>query len=196
MEKLILYLMMSTRLFGLCGSRRFTIMKKISVLNLIFLIIILVGCNPDVSKEGGEVDFHTSKTREESEYCKEILDEVIRCLDEDDADTLKSLFSEYIDSKCDLERQIDKAMEAYDGESVSYAEYGCERGSRNVHNGYYSLKYASVAYRDVIMDSGAEYYIHVVICLVDDENPENLGVTRIEISDANYISTEIAEIGD
>ena len=159
---------------------------------MVITLIFLSGCSFTDSKE--DVDFHTSKRREESEYCKEILDEVIRCLDEDDEETLYSLFSEDDKSEHTLERQIKKAMEAYDGKSVSCDVYSYGRGSYKVYYGYYSFKTASVKYRKVETDSGKEYYIHVLICLVDDENPKSVGMQGIEIKDADSLDM-IAEIG-
>ena len=137
-----------------------------------------------------EYDPHTSD-RGDEKYCKEILDEVIRCLDEDDVETLYSLFSEDNKSKHTLEREIKKAMEAYDGKSVSCDVYSYGKGSYKVYYGYYSVKGASVKYRKVKTDSGKEYYIHVVICLVHDEQPEYIGVNMIHIKDENNIETVI-----
>ena len=182
--------MMNTRPFGLCGNRVDKVKRIISVFMIISLIFVS-GCIFQDSNE--EIDFHTSKTREESEYCKVILDEVIRCLDEED-DALQSLFSENNNSKYNLERQIEKAMEAYDGKSVSCDVYAYERDRYNVHNGYFSLKCAYVEYRKVTMDSGEEYLITVFFCLVNDENPERIGMDGIEILDADSLDT-IAEIG-
>ena len=138
-----------------------------------------------------EYDPHTSD-RGDEKYCKEILDEVIRCLDEDDVETLYSLFSEDDKSEHTLERQIKKAMEAYDGKSVSCDEFSCGQGSIKVYYGYYSLKTVSVKYRKIETDLDEEYYIHVVICLVNDENPECIGVRRIYIKDKNNIETVIS----
>ena len=166
------------------------IVKRIIIVFIITIIILALGCI--VYDINDDVDFHTSKTREESEYCKEILDEVIRCLDEDDVETLYSLFSEDDKSKYNLERQIEEAMEVYDGKSVSCDEFSCGRGSIKVYYGYYSLKTVSVKYRKVETDSGKEYYIHVVICLVNDAKPENIGVRRIHIMDENNIETVIS----
>ena len=106
------------------------IVKRIIIVFIITIIILAVGCI--VYDINDDVDFHTSKTREESEYCKEILDEVIRCLDEDDVETLYSLFSEDDKSEYNLERQIEDAMEVYDGKSVSCDVYSYGRGSIKV----------------------------------------------------------------
>ena len=56
------------------------------------------------------------------------------------------------------------------------------------------MKTVSVKYRKVETDSGKEYYIHVLICLVDDEKPESVGMYKIEIKDADSLDM-IAEIG-
>ena len=151
---------------------------------MVTTLFFLSGCSFTDSKE--DVDFHTSKTREESEYCKEILDEVIRCLDEDDTETLYNLFSEYAKSKHTLEREIKKAMEAYDGKSVSCDEYAYGRGSYSVYYGYYSFKIGESEYGNVSMDTGEEYKLIVEICLVNDDEPEYMGLSRIRIKDANF----------
>ena len=169
--------------------------KNIISITMIVLMIFLTGCMFADKNEPEEVDFHTSKRSEESDYCKEILDEVIRCLDEGDRDALIELFSESIKEEYNLAKQIRETLEEYDGKSIAYDVYAYERGSFHVMNGYYVMKYGEVEYRKVIMDSGEEYYIRVFVCLVHDENPQHIGVVRIEIRDANDIGIVIGKIG-
>ena len=170
--------------YGLCGNRRFD-MKKILAIICIISISFLTACNLDDFAGDWEYDPH--KSRGDSDYGKTIIDEVIRCFDEDDVDALVDMFSDEQKNKYNLERQIKKAMEVYNGKSVSCDEYSfCVTGA-NVYYGYYSSKCGEAEYSSVVMDSGEEYCIIVGIYLVEDDDPSKVGLTHIVIKDANYI---------
>lgn len=156
-------------------------MKKILVLNLIFLLVMLTGCNFNNSDETDELDLHTSERKEESEYCREILDEVIRCLDEDDSEALKEMFSEHCKSKCDLDSDIEEAFDFYQGKLVSLEEYTYGRASCSVEYGYFSYKSGEPEYMKVTTTENEEYKIRVDVVLVDDNDTSNIGVRCINI---------------
>lgn len=109
-------------------------MRKVVKCMFVFLLVILSGCS-DKNKSidnTGEIDFHTSNIEEESQYCKLILDEVIRCLDEDDTEGLKLMFSEYSATTYDLDMDITEAFTAYEGESVLLDVFSYDRDSYHV----------------------------------------------------------------
>ena len=144
--------------------------------------------NPDT------YDPHTSTRIEDSEYCRVILQEVIRCLDENDVEDLKSMFSESVKGEWDLETDIVNAMKVYEGTSVSY-DFSHSGGSVHVENGYYYHKGERSRTRNLITDAGKEYYIDIIIILADDES-KNEGICAIGIKDPNDDNKVIAEIGD
>ncbi len=159
-------------------------MKKILAIICIISISFLTACNLDGFAGDWEYDPH--KSRGDSNYGKTIIDEVIRCFDEDDVDALVDMFSDEQKNKYNLERQIKKAMEVYNGKSVSCDVYSYETISSHVYYGYYSFKHSELEYRSVLMDSGEEYHISVCVTLVDDDEPSSLGLTDIIIRDANF----------
>ncbi len=169
---------------GLCGNRRFCVKKVLAILFMIALSFF-TACNLDDFAGDWEYDPHTSSY--DLDYCKTIIDEVIRCFDEEDVDALEDMFSEYKKNKYNLERQIKKAMEVYNGKSVSCDEYSFSITGANVYYGYYSSKCGEAEYSNVVMDSGEEYCIIVGIYLVEDDDPSKVGLTHIVIKDANYI---------
>ena len=175
-------------------------MKKLTciIITIIFMFA-LSGCNISDVDETTEFDPHT--TWNYSDYCKPMLDEVIRCLDEGDSETLKSMFSEYVTENHDLDVEIRNAISVYDGKSVTCENYVCGSMACNVKNGYYSKRNVEISYDTVSMDSGEEYSIVVRICLVNDEHPERIGLIGIDIRDNNYeydlehTNNRIARIG-
>ena len=175
-------------------------MKKLTyIIIAIIFLFALPGCSVTDIGETTEFDPHT--TWDYSDYCKPMLDEVIKCLDEKDTETLKNMFSEYVTENYDLDEEIKNAMDAYNGKMVSCEKFFCDNGGYSIQDGYFSYRCCSVEYECVSMDSGEEYNIVVKICFVDDEYPERIGVTGIDIRDNNYeydlehTNNRIARIG-
>lgn len=175
---------MNTIQYGLCGNRGL-IMKKVTYIILAIIFMFgFTGC--DISDIGETTEFDPHTPGGQDEYCQPILDEVIRCLDENDAETLKSMFSEYIAKNCDLDEQIKNAMDVYDGKSISCDGYTCEYSSYHIYYGYYKEYTSRMEYESVITDSGQDYNIVVRYCIVYDEHPECVGLKGIDIRDNNY----------
>ncbi len=159
-------------------------MKKILAIICIISISFLTACNLDDFAGDWEYDPH--KSRGDSDYGKTIIDEVIRCFDEDDVDALVDMFSDNDKKDSRLKNEIKKAMEVYNGKSLSCESYTYETISSHAYYGYYSFKQSELEYKNVYMDTGDEYRLIVEICLVDDDEPDNIGLSRIRIEDANY----------
>ena len=161
-------------------------MKKLTciIITIIFMFA-LSGCN--VTDVGDTTEFDPHTTWNYSDYCKPMLDEVIRCLDEGDSETLKSMFSEYVTENYDLDEEIRNAMDIYDKKSVYCNNFVYGNNGYSIKDGYFSERNIVVRYDEVSMDSGEEYNIVVRICLVDDEYPNMIGVTGVEIRDNNYV---------
>ena len=138
-------------------------------------------------------DPHTSTLSQDEDYCRVIVEEVIRCLDEEDSEGLKSMFSDYALELSDIDTQIDEAMEMYDGKSIECVEYVYSGGSVSVDKGYYYHKGARGKMRSVITDTNNEYYIEVVVVLAESKEPEKEGVQLIIIKNSKDKSS--IEIG-
>ncbi|MBQ8412429.1 MAG: DUF5104 domain-containing protein [Lachnospiraceae bacterium] len=144
--------------------------------------------NPDT------YDPHKSNSLQDEEYCKGIMTEVIRCLDEEDSEGLKEMFSEYSMELSDLDSQIEETMKIYDGVSENYEEFVYSLGSYNVEYGYYYSKDATIETRTLYTDTGREYYIEIGIRLVAGK-PSKEGIMYIRIEDLNDENVTMTKIG-
>ena len=140
-------------------------------------------------------DPYTSTYTQDEKYSKEMMKEVIRCLDENDTDGLKSMFSEYAAESSDLDSQIEEAMKIYEGKSVSYGSLGCERVSSHVAYGYHHYMYVKCDAEKVITDADNEYYIEIYIVLANDKKPESEGIKIVKIMDPNNKKETLIQIG-
>ncbi len=148
------------------------------------------GYNPDT------YDPHTAGVYEDQEYMEEVyVKDVLRCLDEEDVDGFKELFSEYaITQMNDLDEQIQTAMEVYDGKTVSYEKV--DAGSAGGHSyGHYYRKSISTYIEGVVTDTGKKYIIFFKVRVVVDEDISKEGMTRFVIIDAET-DEKVVKIGN
>ena len=140
-------------------------------------------------------DPHTSSYIEDKKYNETVILEVVRCLDENDVDGMKSLFCEEMHLYGDLQNQIEYAMDIYAGQSISYKNMASETISYTRMDGFYNIKIDSIEIRSLTTDEGEEYFIDVTNVLVNDDNPMREGIIKIQIRNPNDLNEIIVEIG-
>ena len=140
-------------------------------------------------------DPHTSSYIEDKKYNETVILEVVRCLDENDVDGMKSLFCEEMQLYDDLQNQIEYAMDIYAGQSISYKNMASETISYTRMDGFYNIKIDSIEIRSLTTDEGEEYFIDVTNVLVNDDNPMREGIIKIQIRNPNDLNEIIVEIG-
>ena len=176
-----------------------TLGSVFTVIPLVILGVILVTYVID-SKNGEynpyTYDPHESNSLQDEEYCKEIMTEVIRCLDEEDAEGLKSLFSDYSIANSNLDAEIDEAMKIYEGKSISFDKFWYNEGGYHVNNGYFYSKGARIEIENLFTDEGREYYIEFTVQLVQDDDPTKEGLIMLWIREPNDKSDCLIRIGD
>ena len=138
---------------------------------------------------------HESTWEQDEKYCEEIMIEVIRCLDEEDTEGLKSLFSEYSIINSDLDSEIDIAMDVYEGISITCSDFGYSSGGSYVEYGYYHSKGGRYE-ANVVTDEGREYYIEFTVQLVQDNDQTKEGLVLLWIREPNDKSDCLIRIGD
>ena len=113
-----------------------------------------------------EENVFTVKTQMKND-CKEI----IRCLEEKDSDTLKSMFCEkLLDNYENIDEDIEQAMVFFQGNIISYGNvlYGDDDSFRNGE----CVKFIASPYIDSITtDTGKEYTVIYNEHIIDAENP-------------------------
>ena len=172
-------------------------MKKAIFILMLICSLILSSCRNDDSSE--ELDPHD--VFDSIEYDRMIMDEVMpkveKALEENDVELLKSLFSPYvIETQPDLEKDIFGLFLAFEGEVVSYEEDWPDNGAGSKRNGRYVFRVTQFGYRTVETSTGKVYSILVYYTVVNDENPDEVGMTKIFIYDINDLNVSIAKAGD
>ena len=145
-------------------------MKKIILIVVIaILAMITQSCDSIISTEKEQ---------------KAIAEKILECLDDENAEDLKSMFCEKALEETDnIDRQIERAMEFFEGKTesydsdsrISYYEESSHREGKMVR-----LR-SSGTIKDIITDQDKKYSIRFYNYLVYDEKPEKVGLSEITI---------------
>ncbi|MBQ5317879.1 MAG: DUF5104 domain-containing protein [Oscillospiraceae bacterium] len=162
-------------------------MKKVISLVLIFFCCTLLGgCNNRLNDE------FKSPIHQETNNESNLVDNVINCFDEEDSEGLKKLFCQQtLEKTPDLDKQIESAMEFYEGKSVSH---GAVIGNEGVtmDNGQVIRKDYNPQIPDLITDTEKKYYIVISSYVINTKYPEKVGVSKIKILSEDAV----VEIGE
>lgn len=139
-------------------------------------------------------DPHGFYPEQEATQNEEILKEIIACFDNKDVETLKNMFSSYVQSTCNLDEQIEIAFSNYKGVSTSYDGFW-DSGiiSSHIKNGNYRMKMIGADMREIITDENEIYFIKFRRFVVYDNDESQLGVCKIYLCDSD--GKKIAVIG-
>ncbi|MBQ3161353.1 MAG: DUF5104 domain-containing protein [Oscillospiraceae bacterium] len=106
----------------------------------------------------------------------EIINEVLRCFDEDDTTKLKELFCpKTIENVVALDEQIKTAMEFYDGKHLSYDDIIVNGRAAKSASGF------DPVITGLMTDTGKRYYIWINSYVVNAHNPEYVGISSISV---------------
>ena len=161
-------------------------MKILSRTILVILICLLfVSCSvTDNSSNESAPDPHENSVESyhyELEQTEKILLKIIECFDNKDKESIKAMFSVKIAKEFDLDSLIDKAFEIYNGKSVSYEiNKGSTAGSAKTDGTYTFLEYDGKL-ENIKMDNSKSFSIRMSRCVVNDDDPDEIGLTRITL---------------
>lgn len=175
--------MITATQFGLFFNKmEYVKMKKAVILILIFINLLnLSGC---LTNKWGSTEYDM---KWEAEHTEEELKKILECFDNMDTDTLISMFSEAVKAKYDLSVQINQALEIYGNKSVSYEK--CE------YYGYITMStdYGKCTERSIYAkmhniktDCNEIFNISIIESVIDNKNPNELGIYKISLSDPEY----------
>jgi Domain of unknown function (DUF5104) len=149
-------------------------MKKTVLVFLMILLALLVpACKPG----------YINQSTESHDQAVEIL----RCLDEEDAEGLKNMFCERIATTHDLEEEINSAFEFYQGKSTTFPDLSVGGGYWTV-DGEYVDNHLEYSMRDIITGEDEQYDIYTHSYLIYKDDPTCVGITYLKI-----INTETDE---
>lgn len=134
-------------------------------------------------------------------FAEETMLAVLKCFDERDKETLKSMFSEKAKSSYNLDKEIDIAMDFYEGKSVSrdrvHNDIGNSYSKKDENNMPICHMYKSIrtTIRSIITDSNKEYMIEMIYILVNEEDEKSIGISGITISDPAHVYESYSAVG-
>lgn len=128
------------------------------------------------------------------EETEKLAEQILAYLDSKDKESLKALFATQTAKDYDLDSQIDKVFEIYDGKSVSHNTRAGEPSSFHIDHGIYSYLAYNCTIEDIQTDNDKIFTIHIKNIIVDDETPDRVGLTKITLCKNDW--TKIAPIGE
>ena len=155
-------------------------MKKLTCLLLVIIwIFAFSGCNVIQSvidfAEEREVDIDTANAQGEL---------IVECFENRDEETLKSMFSQWIASKVNLEEQIKEAFKLFHGNVVEYT-IGNGGISRTWDDGVATEKDV-LLFVDITTDTGEKYDMSIKLYLSCDSDPSKIGISFINLHLLKY----------
>lgn len=165
----------------------FTVRTHISVLIILFVSLCLSGCG--ISQIFDET---FEELDSDNLYVENMSQEIVRCFDEKDAESLKELFSYNIQGEYDLDSQIESAFNLYNGKSQSY--YVTEKSwEGSIRDGVFYDKHFTPKIKDIVTDEGMTYSIYYLTYYIYEEDERRIGITALGLMSDNQ--TELARIG-
>ncbi len=155
--------------------------KKYAIVIIAVLAIIMSACS-----KSAEYNQDKNADWDEQEYNAKTLNEIIRCLDEKDEQALINMMSKNIRKEFNVSAQIEQALSVY-GKTEDYGEFN-DHGimSSDVRHGRYTRKVIGAEMKGVKTDSGRIFDIMFGRCVIDKENPGDVGVYKIYLKDREY----------
>ncbi len=168
-------------------------MKKLFIL-LISAILFLCSCSQNKNEiydphNGGSYTYKINR-----QDTINMAENIISYLDNRDRESIKALFAPQTANDYDLDSQIDKIFEIYDGKSISYEITTSGEKGKHIKDGKYLYLRFDCHIKNVQTDNDKNFSISIVRCLVDDDNPDNIGLNKIHLCSAD--GTNIAPIGE
>lgn len=155
--------------------------KRYRLIFSVFLIVLIFVCLTGCS---------ITNNHSPAAVARKQANTILKCIQKNDADTLKSLFTPDIQKKPELDKQIHSFLNFIDGEIVSYSEPFGERGGGEVRDGetVYQELYGSIS--NIQTDIGKNYRIDHSAIFINKNNPDNLGVYYMRIQDVDLIESD------
>lgn len=114
---------------------------------------------------------------------KEQANTIMKCIEENDAATLKSLFTPNIQEMPELDEQIRLFLDFIDGKIVSYSGPLGGKDTGKIHDGETVYQELNDSIYKIQTDTGRNYQIDHNAIIVNKNDPDNLGVFYIRILD-------------
>ena len=171
--------------------------KSLCILIAIAICPFLTSCNIASKSDETIPDPHSGSIKSydyERDQTEKILSELIKYFDEKDKEGIKALFAKQVAQDYDLDAQIDKVFEIYNGKYVSFEIDSGGEKSKHVIDGKYVYLRHDGELKNIQTDNNKIFEISIVRCVVNDDNPDNIGLNKIYLSHTD--GSHIAPIGE
>lgn len=164
--------------------------RKLTIFSLFIVMTAILLCSCTFPPE------YVSKSDTE----KEILT-LMELINSEDKEQLFDHFSDFIKENYETQtkRQIDKLFSAIDGKIVSHDKpKSLGYSNETVNCGDITLYHSSPDVLNVITEGGQTLSFQISYRVIDDEFPENVGITQIVIfnkTEDSYYGDVIAQVG-
>ncbi|MCL2108914.1 MAG: DUF5104 domain-containing protein [Oscillospiraceae bacterium] len=96
------------------------------------------------------------------------------------------MFCERLRNKKDVDDELQKVIDIFQGEIISYTAKGAEGGASWSPEGNQVSAWASCS--DILMSTGKIYHLYLSIYKENDFHPDMLGIYSLEVSEKDEIS--------
>lgn len=166
--------------------------KKIILFFISFISITFLSSCTTPSMISLKTNDPTSIDFDTDSFAQETMLEVLRCFDEEDTETLKSLFSEELSTTSNIDKQIEEAMDYYEGKSVSHDEVYKEEGSAAFQDHHYTYRSVWFGMNEIVTDKNKTYRIEVRYIVVNDDD-SRIGLYKIFFKDDRGVSVLVID---
>ena len=111
---------------------------------------------------------------------KQKCEDILKYLESGDKEGLKNMFCNKILSTEDLDKQIEEAIDFFEGKTISY-EAKTSSGRSSAENGEITRLKVSPSIEDIITDADKKYEIKFYLYIVCAEDKDKEGVSEISI---------------
>lgn len=131
-------------------------------------------------------------------FAVETMRKIVMAFDEEDSEALYEMFSDAAKENNDIKSQIDKAMQYYEGKSVTVCDDVSRFliGSSGIKDNAYYFKNIRFKLYEWETDAAETYSFDVIYVLVDDEEPSQIGLAKIYFKDPEDNNGYVFAIGD
>lgn|GEM_PF-3532288 len=137
---------------------------------------------------------NTSKKRMTAE---EMCEEIVKTIQDEDAEKLKGLFCNEIDTTHNLDEELSSFFNSVDGKFVFFSDYHNELdGAGERKKGVYVKYHIASVIRLARTDSGKEYEIEFYANLVYDKDPNKVGLEYLILTNSNGEEIRVGEYID
>ncbi len=123
----------------------------------------------------------TSNNIDEDDAAEVLVNQVFECLNNEDIEALKELFSNNISAAHDLDEEIADLYKFFDGKIVSYDEFDSGSSRENIRSGKQTLLVISPWIENVSTDCNKTYEVRVCAYIVCEEDKDEVGIAGLKI---------------